>query len=90
MTCVAIKILSIFTLSLAHEDDSDEDLHPYWYAKVLGIYHVNVRVSDHTEPQRMEFLWVHWFGWDPDHQGGFETCWHFCIRLMGREETTSY
>jgi hypothetical protein len=56
-----------FIMVLAHEDHSDEDLHPYWYAKVLGIYHVNMRVSDHTEPQRMEFLWVHWFGWDPDH-----------------------
>jgi hypothetical protein len=79
-----------FIMVLAHENDVDADPHPYWYAKVLGIYHVYVRVSDHTEPQRIEFLWVHWFGRDPDHQGGFDARRSFRIGLMDREDRTSY
>jgi hypothetical protein len=75
---------------LAHEDDADVDPHPYWYAKVLGIYHVNVRVSDYAEPQRMEFLWVHWFGQDPDHHAGFESRRPYRIGLMDRDDPTSY
>ena len=46
-------------------------VHPYWYTQVLGVFHAQVL---HTGPsatnryvQHMEFLWVHWFGIDPDH-----------------------
>jgi len=45
--------------------------HPYWYARVLGVFHARVL---HTGPsatnrsvQHMEFLWVRWFGIDPEH-----------------------
>jgi hypothetical protein len=42
--------------------DSSPD-HPYWYAKILGIYHANIiwsnDAANHT-PRRMEFLWVRW------------------------------
>ena len=79
-----------FIMVLAHEDDADVDPHPYWYAKVLGIYHVNVRVSGYAEPQRMEFLWVHWFGRDPDHHAGFESRRPYRIGLMDRDDPTSY
>lgn len=35
-----------YIMVLAHEDEGEEDKrHPYWYAKVLGIFHVNVRIS---------------------------------------------
>jgi hypothetical protein len=37
----------------------------YVYARVLGIYHVNVVYtgpgSTHTDPRRFDFLWVRWF-----------------------------
>lgn len=49
-----------YIMALGHEDEVDTKRHLYWYAKVLGIYHINVRVSGQS--QRMEFLWVHWFG----------------------------
>jgi hypothetical protein len=64
-----------YIMVLAHEDEEEEDkIHPYWYAKVLGIFHVNVRISesDDFEVLRMDFLWVHWFGRDPGHPGGFK------------------
>ena len=57
---------------LSHEDslgDGDEAApHPYWYARVIGIFHAHVRhTGPHTTsplPRRMDFLWVRWFGRD--------------------------
>ena len=46
-----------YIMTLGHEDEEEETkCHPYWYAKVLGIFHVNVRRSGHMETKRMEFL----------------------------------
>lgn len=48
--------------------------HPYWYACVLGIFHADVflrgRNVRNRSVQRMEFLWVRWFGIDADHRWG--------------------
>lgn len=59
---------------LSHEDDGDS-YHPYWYARVLGIFHVNIH---HTTPhsttpqiQKVYFLWVRWFGRDLTHSAGW-------------------
>jgi hypothetical protein len=39
--------------------------HPFWYARVLGIYHVNVIYTGEGNtdflPRRLEFLWVRWY-----------------------------
>ena len=40
-------------------------IHPFGYARVLGIYHVNVicagpGMTDY-QPRRMDFLWVRWY-----------------------------
>jgi hypothetical protein len=44
---------------------SQEDGHQYIYARVLGIYHVNVIYTGpgmvDYRAHRMEFLWVRWF-----------------------------
>ena len=50
----------------------DDARHPFWYARVLGIYHANVFFGPNfdTQPERMEFFFVRWFGRDPDWQGG--------------------
>lgn len=71
---------------LAHEDSgSDEsadasasECHsPFWFARVLGVYHANVL---HTGPkakvqgsQMMHFLWVRWLGacQDDDMRSGW-------------------
>ena len=42
---------------------------PYWYARVIGIFHALVS-SSHPDVKnksrvRMEFLWVRWFGVEP-------------------------
>jgi len=80
----------LYLMTLGHEDEEGAKWHPYWYAKVLGIFHVNVRHSGFMETERMEFLWVHWFGRDTDHKGGFKTCRLHRIGLMDSEDPTSY
>ncbi|PCH41840.1 hypothetical protein WOLCODRAFT_86181, partial [Wolfiporia cocos MD-104 SS10] len=61
---------------LAHEDDQDHNAntHPYWYARVIGIFHVMVEhtgiYSTSKRPCRMDFLWVRWFGRDLSALGG--------------------
>ncbi|KAK7437003.1 hypothetical protein VKT23_006712 [Stygiomarasmius scandens] len=51
--------------------------HPFWYARVLGVFHADVVYFDTREgkpkssQQRMEFLWVRWFGDEPDYQPSF-------------------
>ncbi|KAJ7155302.1 hypothetical protein C8R46DRAFT_1296775 [Mycena filopes] len=58
------------------EDDGESTPHPYWYARVFGIFHANVRhvgeKSKSTKPTRMEFLWVRWFGRDLTHEAGWK------------------
>jgi hypothetical protein len=54
---------------LANDTDSDGDSsHPFLYARVLGIYHVNVIYTGEGSldyaARRMEFLWVRWFEYD--------------------------
>lgn len=58
----------IMLLAASVRDSNDTNttgsLHQYRYARVVGIYHVNViyggRPADYR-PRRMEFLWVRWF-----------------------------
>jgi hypothetical protein len=57
--------------------ETDANRHPYWYARVIGIFHVNVRYLDgrshnqETHPSRIEVLFVRWFGRNLDHRAGF-------------------
>lgn len=65
---------------LAHEDDDvpvadSNSPEAYWYARIIGIFHTYVvhtgPESVTSDPQRMDFLWVRWFGQDPSHRSGF-------------------
>jgi hypothetical protein len=58
----------VMTLSREHGDDT----HPFWYARVLGAFcvqvlHVGPDVRNRS-PQSMEFLWVRWFGVVPRYR----------------------
>jgi hypothetical protein len=57
-------------------DNDDDDSHPYWYARVIGIFHVNVIYTgtgmlDYL-PRRLDFLWVRWFQYDATHSIGWD------------------
>ena len=53
-----------------------DDSHPYWYARIVGIFHAMViqtgPKSKSQEPKKMEFLFVRWFGLDSEEIGGWE------------------
>jgi hypothetical protein len=57
---------------LSHEDrdgqTEDARTHPYWYTRVLNIFHVRVRYLRPRfvtpEFQDLEVLWIRWFGRD--------------------------
>jgi hypothetical protein len=46
--------------------------HPYWYARVLAVYHMETWLSDGGEPvkRHLEALWVRWLAPLQDHQSG--------------------
>ncbi|KIK32237.1 hypothetical protein CY34DRAFT_47013, partial [Suillus luteus UH-Slu-Lm8-n1] len=52
--------------------------HPYWYARVLGIYHMDVLldINGQTKYHTVEALYVRWLAPLADHQSGMN-----CARL---------
>jgi hypothetical protein len=61
-------------MMLAPESD-DATAHPFVYARILGVYHVDVVHNvpgATTVPLPIEFLWVRWFRLDKTHVGGFK------------------
>jgi hypothetical protein len=56
----------------SQESDKDRGYHPFWYAQVLGIFHVNARLAGETKDstRRIDFLWVKWFGHCDEHKHG--------------------
>jgi hypothetical protein len=61
-------------MTLSHEDDNET--FPYWFGRIIGIFHTDIlnigAASTSIEPQRMEFLWVRWFGRDTGYRSGFK------------------
>ena len=55
-----------FVMVASPELDSTPGAHPFWYAQVLGIFHVDVQhVGPHFTSfawRTIEFLWVRWLG----------------------------
>lgn len=62
-------------IALLAQDDITDD-HPYWYARVIGIYHALVRYkgpqSKTREWRRVDFLWVRWYKRDGSYLSGFQ------------------
>ena len=51
--------------------EDDPSTHPYWYARIIGIYHTLVRHESSPDPIRLDLLRVRWYGLDPDRQRQF-------------------
>lgn len=59
--------------------ETQEGAEAYWYARVLGIYHANVwlensQIHSASDIRKMDFLWVRWFGAEPDYHSSFHHC----------------
>ncbi|KAL1671172.1 hypothetical protein EV122DRAFT_295608 [Schizophyllum commune] len=50
------------------------DVHPYWYAQVLGVFRAEVRHTGNQSKDHnfrpMDFLWVRWLGKEQDYAWG--------------------
>jgi hypothetical protein len=58
---------------LANQDEENENQHPYWYARVIGIFHAMVmHVGKGSAYEQMDFLWVRWYGLDTAARSGFK------------------
>ncbi|KAG6806823.1 hypothetical protein H0H92_009932 [Tricholoma furcatifolium] len=59
--------------------------HPYRYARILGVYHANVRFdsprSTCRDLQTMEFLWVRWYELDRKAKAGFKAKRQFQVKF---------
>ncbi|TRM61255.1 hypothetical protein BD626DRAFT_558654 [Schizophyllum amplum] len=51
---------------------TDDDAHPFWYARVIGILHVNVYDPVRRTSERMEVLWARWYAFDSDNSSGWK------------------
>ncbi|KAG2046039.1 hypothetical protein BDR06DRAFT_899875, partial [Suillus hirtellus] len=83
-TCADIMVLS-------HED---EKTHPYWYARVIGIFHVNVEYREddtrrYSEPIRMDFLFVQWFRRD-SLPAGWSAKQLQCLEFFDQDSPDAY
>ncbi|KAF9455458.1 hypothetical protein BDZ94DRAFT_1278112, partial [Collybia nuda] len=71
---------------LSREDPNSRDSHPYWYARVVGIFHAQVRHvgpdSKSDEPQKMVFLWVRWFGRNLEYRAGWTARRLHCVGFV--------
>ncbi|KAF8595066.1 hypothetical protein BDV93DRAFT_457700, partial [Ceratobasidium sp. AG-I] len=65
-------------IMVANSDDSPE--HPFWYAKVLGIFHVNI--IQQTNSPIFEFLWVRWM--ETIELGSWERCKLERVQYVGK------
>jgi hypothetical protein len=47
--------------------------HPYWYARVLGIYHVETWLNEGARPvkRHLDVLWVRWLAPPQNYRSGF-------------------
>jgi hypothetical protein len=61
---------------MVHSREDDPKDHPYWYARVLGVFHARILhtgpVATNRSVQSMEFLWVRWFGREREHHFGLK------------------
>lgn len=78
--------------SSCDEPAVDDEIQRFLYARVLGIYHVNVVFTgpgsiDH-QPRRMEFLWVRWF--QPSPHIGWDSRRMDCIKFFPVEDEYAF
>lgn len=54
---------------MVESPETGPDAQPYWYARVIGVFHALVSSSHvgvgERSLRRMDFLWVRWFGVEP-------------------------
>ena len=66
-----------YVMLAAHDNQTLQNSHPFWYAQVLGIFHTWVvhtgQKSNSPIPRKIEFLWIRWLGPQPGHTSGWRS-----------------
>ena len=56
--------------------DAHNEVHPYWYARVIGVFHVNARYDGASFQRcsggRVDVLWVRWYEFDSGYKSGWK------------------
>lgn len=64
-------------LSCEVTPDNEPDPHPYWYGRIIEVFHAEIVHSGlesnpvHRRPTKMEFIWMRWLAHDTFHPSGF-------------------
>ncbi|PBK92322.1 hypothetical protein ARMGADRAFT_931262, partial [Armillaria gallica] len=72
---------------LANESETDST-HPYWYARIIGIFHVDICYNNpegdfkNQKVFQIDFAWVCWFGFDASHHSGFTAKWPHYVGIV--------
>ena len=80
---------------LSHEVPNEEVIaHPYWYGRVIRIFHVNVvhHGPKLTSPdkQRINFLWVRWFDLDVSFHSGWKALQLHHVGFLNAKSPTDH
>jgi hypothetical protein len=75
---------------LSHE--TDEAQHPYWYAQIIQIFHVDIwdYNTSMAKPRQMNLLFVCWFGRDPSYNFSFSAKWLPCISFLRGDDPCAF
>ncbi|KAJ7697053.1 hypothetical protein B0H17DRAFT_1197774 [Mycena rosella] len=80
-------------MMLAPEDDTNSDSHPFTYARVIGVFHVDVRhnvLGASTSAVPISFLWVRRFRLDHTFKGGFKRKRLHRVEFIPNSDPTAY
>ncbi|KAI0046222.1 hypothetical protein FA95DRAFT_1607083 [Auriscalpium vulgare] len=84
----------VMVLSREDETDPEHPPHPFWYARVLKVFHVNVchhgPASKSNKAERMDVLFVRWFGLDSSVKGGFPNYKLHSVGFIPEEDPSAF
>ncbi|KAG6824136.1 hypothetical protein H0H92_007879 [Tricholoma furcatifolium] len=76
------------------DDDSGLDPFPYWFCRILSIFHV---MGQYISPdsivqdlQRIEVLWVHWYGREGDVRGSWKSRRLHKVGFIDSDDDTAF
>ncbi|KAK0243613.1 hypothetical protein EDD85DRAFT_918032 [Armillaria nabsnona] len=67
--------------------DSNNDAHPYLYARVIGIFHAT---SIDRTAKNLQFLWVRWYAFDSSIPSGFRAKHLPCIGFLPGDDPQAF
>ena len=89
-TISATKSVSDIMLLSRDSDDTSKLISPFWYARVIGMFHVDARLRSRPESpfERINFLWVRWFGRALEDPFGDDACRLERVRFISKDDNS--